>query len=189
MSEVRTIYFANAGVPATGLTPTWNSLKNAVTGADITPQPSITEVGGGFYKFTADPGVGVRWCGVVDGGVSLTVNTDRYIPVLVGDSDLAKDTMVLCTPVYDDTSDTLTFFVFMLRNGQIVEGGTNAEVVLYDSGHSDLFTISGSSATNGVFILSKNTPGIASGEGYYCVGTITINSIDFVSVETMLTLD
>ena len=156
MSEVRTVYFADGGVPKTGLTPTWNSLKNAVTGADITPQPAISEVGGGFYKFTVDTGVGIRWCGVVDGGVAITEESERYVPVLVGDSDLARDTMVLCTPIYDATSDTMTFFVFMLRNGQIVDGASEAEVVVYDSWHVSLFTISGTSETNGVFILSNS---------------------------------
>jgi len=189
MSELRTVYISNGGSAATGLTPTWQSLKNVATGANITPQPTFAEVGGGFYRFTVDIGVGIQWCGVIDGGATITEPSERYVPFMAGDSDLAKNTLVFCTPVYDETSDTLTFFVFMLRDGQIVTTASDAEVSVYDSGHTLLFTVSGSSSTNGVFVLSKNTPGIDSGEGYYCVGTITVNTIDFVSVETMLTLD
>lgn len=189
MSEVRAIYVAKSGVPTTGLTLTWESLKNVATGADITPQPAFTEVGGGFYRFTSVAAIGEQQCGVIDASATITESTERYIPILLGDSDLAKDTFVFCTPVYDETSDTVTFFVFMMRNGQIVESATNAEVTVYDSGHTELFTVSGSSSTNGVFILAKNTPTFESGEGYYCVGVITVNAIDFTSVETMLTLD
>lgn len=188
MSETRTIYVANAGVPATGLTLTWESLKAVSDGGDITPQPTFTEVGGGFYKFTSAVEIGEQWCGVVDASATIDEPSERYLPILLGDSDLEKNTTVFCTPVYDETSDTVTFFVFMLRNGQVV-GADDAEVVVYDSAHVEMFTVSGSSSTNGVFVLAKNTPEFESGEGYYCVGTVTVNSVDFVSVETMLVLD
>lgn len=44
--------------PKTGVTPTWESLRNVSTGADVSADaPSISEVGGGVYKFQRPSGV------------------------------------------------------------------------------------------------------------------------------------
>lgn len=74
--------------PITGLTPTWNSLLKVSDGTDFTPQPSITEIGGGKYKFTIPS---TQVCGIVDGGVALS-DVDRYInDVAVGPEDIYLD--------------------------------------------------------------------------------------------------
>jgi hypothetical protein len=49
------VFFSNAGAPATGLTPTIGVYKKVSDGTDVTPAPAISEIGGGFYKFTASP--------------------------------------------------------------------------------------------------------------------------------------
>ena len=46
----RLVFFSDEGIPATGLTPTWSSLKKVSDGSNFTPQPTFTEVGGGWYK-------------------------------------------------------------------------------------------------------------------------------------------
>lgn len=72
-------YFANAGVPETGLSLTWESLKNVSDGSDFS-QPSFTEVGGGWYKFTVTGDE--ELVGVIDGSVTLA-DADRYVPVYI----------------------------------------------------------------------------------------------------------
>ena len=48
------VYFANAGVATTGLTPVFATYKKVSDGADVT-KPTVTEIGAGWYKFTAAP--------------------------------------------------------------------------------------------------------------------------------------
>ena len=71
------VYFSNAGVPATGLTLTWKTLKKYSDGTDESSQPAFTEIGGGWYKFSYSPSE--TMIGVVDGSATLG-DTDRYIP-------------------------------------------------------------------------------------------------------------
>lgn len=82
-------YFADSGIPKTGLTPDWEHLVTAENGTDKSGSaPAITEVGGGWYKFDITFDV-APWdiatedlLGVIDGGSSL-IGPDRYKPVAV----------------------------------------------------------------------------------------------------------
>ena len=83
------VYFSDAGVPKTGLSPDWESLKTAENGTDKSGSaPTISEVGGGWYAFDVTYGT-APWdvttedlVGVIDGG-SLLVGVDRYKPVCI----------------------------------------------------------------------------------------------------------
>ena len=83
------VYFSDAGVPRTGLTPAWEYLVTADNGTDKSGDaPSITEVGGGWYKFAVTFGT-APWdvmtedlVGVIDGGASLA-DVERYRPVSI----------------------------------------------------------------------------------------------------------
>lgn len=78
------VYFAGAGVSKTALTPLWSSLKKTSDGTDYTPQPAISEIGGGFYKFDISPAEDL--VGVIDGGASLA-DIDRYVSVDLSPND------------------------------------------------------------------------------------------------------
>lgn len=78
------VYFANAGVPTTGLTVTWEYLKKRSDGTDEGSQPSFTEVGGGWYRF--DYTVTETMLGVIDGSATLG-DADRYVPCKFTTSD------------------------------------------------------------------------------------------------------
>ena len=69
------VFFSNAGVPATGLTPTIGVYKKVSDATDVTPVPTVSEIGGGFYKFSASPAEAlvVR----MNGGGSLA-DADKY---------------------------------------------------------------------------------------------------------------
>jgi len=84
------VYFSNAGVPATGLTLVWNYLKIEAPNNPVTPQPTFTDLGGGFYRFTASPPSSEVWIGVIDGSVTLA-NADRYVPVRLSPEDVNLD--------------------------------------------------------------------------------------------------
>ena len=87
------VYFSDAGVPKTGLTPTWETLADD-SGAATSDNPTISEVGGGWYRFDVKYGDDTGpWkttgnvhkkdlVGVIDGGSSLS-DSDRYKPVCV----------------------------------------------------------------------------------------------------------
>ena len=85
------VFFSNAGVPATGLTPTIGIYKKVSDGTDVTPAPTVSEVGGGFYKFTATPAEAlvVR----MNGGGSLS-DGDKYKVMQITPNDACLDAMV-----------------------------------------------------------------------------------------------
>lgn len=56
--------FTVAGAPATGIVPTFNIYKDDL-GSNLA-QPAITEIGGGFYKFTPVNVAGRGICYVID---------------------------------------------------------------------------------------------------------------------------
>ena len=85
------VFFSNAGVPATGLTPTIGVYKKVSDGTDVTPAPTVSEIGGGFYKFTATPAEAlvVR----MNGGGSLS-DADKYKVMQITPNDASLDAMV-----------------------------------------------------------------------------------------------
>lgn len=87
-----TVYFADAGVAKTGLTLTWEYLKQTDGGGDEGSPPAFTEVGGGWYRFTYSPTENM--VGVIDGSATLTSDADRYVPCDFdpGDGDLSTIT-------------------------------------------------------------------------------------------------
>ena len=85
------VFFSSAGVPATGLSPTIGVYKKVSDGTDVTPAPTVAEVGGGFYKFTAAPAEAlvVR----MNGGGSLG-DADKYKVMQITPHDADLDAQV-----------------------------------------------------------------------------------------------
>jgi hypothetical protein len=85
------VFFSNAGVPASGLTPSIGVYKRVSDGTDVTPAPTVSEIGGGFYKFTATPAepLVVR----LNGGGSLS-DADKYKVMQITPHDADLDTQV-----------------------------------------------------------------------------------------------
>ena len=85
------VFFSNAGVPATGLTPAIGVYKKVSDATDVTPAPTVSEIGGGFYKFTASPAEAmvVR----MNGGGSLS-DGDKYKVMQITPNDACLDAMV-----------------------------------------------------------------------------------------------
>jgi len=83
------LYFAEAGAPKAGLSPTWHSLRTAAGGVSkLAFAPAINAVGEGWYRFDVTRGQ-TPWdveaedlVGVVDGGSALA-DADRYKPVAI----------------------------------------------------------------------------------------------------------
>lgn len=70
----------NSNLPHTGLTPTWVYFRSSVTGADISPQPVITEPGShGRYAWSYDATASGEANGRLDFGAAMTVAADRYV--------------------------------------------------------------------------------------------------------------
>jgi hypothetical protein len=85
------IYFSEAGAPKTGLTPTVTVYKKVSDGSDVGSPPSVTTIGGGFYKFTAAPSEALVV--QVDGGAALA-NPDRYKVMQITPNDGGLDASV-----------------------------------------------------------------------------------------------
>ena len=182
--NVKVVYFSYLNAPVTGLTPVWLSLKKASTNADVTPQPEIAEMGGGFYKYTAVVPLGEQWCGVIDGGIA---NLDvRNVPVTLS---FGSGLDMIVTPIYDEVADSLQFIVFALVDGEVYTDLTSASIEVFDSTHTSKFTVSSSAPVGGVIVISKSTPALSAMEGYYCVATMTISGVVHVGVETMVTFN
>jgi hypothetical protein len=91
------IFITEDGVPRSGLTPTWLSLR-AVDGTDKSATvPTISEIGGGWYKFSVAYGTTpfdvAELVGVIDAGATLS-NYDRYLPVTISMRDLSLAKLV-----------------------------------------------------------------------------------------------
>lgn len=115
------VFISDGGVPKTGLSPVWSSLRTAAGVDVLASAPAIVEIGGGWYTFSVVHGVAPftvsELVGVIDAGASLA-NADRYVPVVVSVRDLAlaklvnKATYDLVSGVEtirndDDTADEL----------------------------------------------------------------------------------
>ena len=85
------VFFSNAGAPATGLTPTIGVYKKVSDATDVTPAPTVSEIGGGFYKFSASPAEAlvVR----MNGGGSLS-DADKYKVMQITPHDADLDAQV-----------------------------------------------------------------------------------------------
>jgi hypothetical protein len=69
------IHFSANGVPQAGLAPAIITYKTVADGEDVAPVPEIAAIGGGGYKFSANPGEAIYV--EIDGGAGLD-NQDRY---------------------------------------------------------------------------------------------------------------
>lgn len=71
------------GTRKTSLTPTWVHLKRLSDGTNVTPTPTISEIGQGQYKFTYDAEASGDAVGQVDAGSGVTAPADRYVDVVL----------------------------------------------------------------------------------------------------------
>jgi hypothetical protein len=81
------LYFADTGTPKLSLTPAITIYKKVSDNSDVASPPAVSEIGGGFYKFTANPteALVVR----IDGGAVLA-DAYRYkvMQITPHDADL-----------------------------------------------------------------------------------------------------
>lgn len=86
------VYITENGIPKTGLTPTWEYLYNLSGNDKSSDAPTISEIGGGWYKFSVTYGTTpfnvAELVGVIDAGAALS-NSERYIPVTISIRDAA----------------------------------------------------------------------------------------------------
>ena len=85
------LFFSDAGAPATGLCPEIDIYKKVSDNSDVASPPVVSEIGGGFYRFTATPAEAlvVR----MNGGASLA-NADRYKVMQITANDGALDAAI-----------------------------------------------------------------------------------------------
>ena len=85
------LYFADAGAPKLSLTPTITIYKKVSDNSDVASPPAVSEIGGGFYKFTATPteALVVR----IDGG-SVLADAYRYKVMQITPHDADLDVQV-----------------------------------------------------------------------------------------------
>lgn len=76
-ARFETFRLRNAGAPAAGLTPTFLRLSTAASPTAAITQPTIAELGHGWYGFPFDAEVSGEAVAVIDGGGSLAA-ADRY---------------------------------------------------------------------------------------------------------------
>ena len=137
------LYVTSAGVPETGLSPSWETLTDSggacggasETGVDQSGDaPTIYEVGGGFYKFDITFGV-APWAtmtrellGVIDLGSSLA-DTDRYKPVVITKRGLAL-AMLIHRGVQSKTTGDVTVYASDGSTAEAIMDMTDASGML-----------------------------------------------------------
>ncbi len=190
MSNFNRVYITSDGEPATGLSPTFETLKNVDDGTNFTPQPTIEEIGGGWYRFNISLNPFEHLIGVVDAGSSILDPSERKIPIDSRFSDFEIDNkQVYINTVFDEDTDTLTFLVFLLINGTILQSElTSVSIAIKDENHTDLFTVSTSSFTNGVAVVSKSGPGLTENRGFYAIATLVTTNETIVSADSYFTI-
>ena len=100
------IYFADEGIPKTGLSPTIDIFVKVDSGTSAGTPPSITELSGGAYKFTYTPTeeVMIR----VDSEDATMSDSERYIPLIAGSHDDDLDVAVSSRSTPNDVKTTVT---------------------------------------------------------------------------------
>ena len=177
-------------MPATGLTPSFNSLVDIQTGDVIDPVPAIEEIGGGWYRIISNITYPTHYLGVVDAGDTINDPGERYIPINMRFSDFDLDNKeVYATNVYDQNSDSVTFLAYLLVNGRIeVSSVAQVTVAVYDANHTLLFSLVTTSITNGMAVLIKNSPGFVANRSYYMIVTIATGNELIASADTFIVI-
>lgn len=190
--KVFPVQFDSDGIELTGLTPSIVMLKKLSNSVNITPS-AVSEVDNGFYRYSFDASDGVIYVGKADGGVSIT-NPNRFKYIREDISAVTEENLqtneIFIMPVFDQDADTVTFFVYLHRNGQIITADiTNVTVEMFDSSHSSQFSINSASNTNGVTILAKATPGIVAGDADYIKVDMVVDGTTYTSIELFKVLE
>lgn len=194
MSKYSTLYITQNGAPATGLSPQFDIFKDIVTGDNVVPAPSIDEIGGGLYRIIDNSvGFGQRRTGRIDAGDTINQPSERYIPYFASFEEVGTQTEVSVSAVLDEPNQSMILSAYLEQNGQIQQNDLDsASIRFYDSNHNLLFEVSGSSAQNGVFILTQSTVSLnlVANRTYYALATITLTDDggSYVSVGTIISL-
>jgi hypothetical protein len=85
------VFFSDAGAPATGLSPGIDLYKKVSDNSDVGSPPAVSEMGGGFYKFTATPAEAL--VARIDAGAGLAA-ADRYKVMQITPYDGALDAAI-----------------------------------------------------------------------------------------------
>ena len=88
----RFVFFTNAGVPETGLSPTFATWLGSDGNPPVAGAPAISEVGGGVYTYAIPVALAIDTVAVIDGGAGLA-NADRYKldTIVLADAGLGPD--------------------------------------------------------------------------------------------------
>lgn len=130
----------------------------------------------------------------------LASEVNHEITAIKFTSALAEDQIVIirtrllnqahATPVFNEDSDSLRFAAFLTQEGEIVQSGlTSCTIEVFDDTHASLFSISTTSQTNGIFILTKTTPGLAKNRVYYFTISIVTTGGTFKSMDGIITIE
>lgn len=114
--SVRDSQSSPPGQRVTGLTPTWVMLKKLADGSNVSPQPAITEIADGQYKFSYDPVASGEASGQVDAGNTGLADGDRYLDLLLTDAS-----QPLAAAIWSAAARTLTQqAVALVTSGNLV---------------------------------------------------------------------
>jgi len=190
MANYQSVYIRNRGLPAVGLTPTFQTLVDIQTGDPVVSQPTIEEIGNGWYRIISEIDYPDHHLGVIDAGDSINDNGERFIPVNFRFSDFDLDNKeVYVVPVFDDPSNSVQFITYLLVNGRIQQDHmVSATIAVKDANHNLIFTMTTATFTNGIAVTVQNNPGFVANRSYYMEATIVTENETLRSMDTFITL-
>ena len=130
-----------------------------------------------------------HYIGIIDAGASIVDPAERFVPVDVRYNDFDDTSDVMVINVFDEDSDSVTFLTYILINGVILSVGLiSAQIEVFDVNHSNLFSLTTTSQTNGVFVANKATPGFTANNIFYSRSTIVTTNGSVISTDSFITL-
>lgn len=139
-----TFYVENNAQVELGLTPTISTMLNIVDNTQVSPLPTISEIGAGFYKFdfiwdatTSSVGYVLK----IDTGDLATNNeATRYITMRIEPTDYIANIAAGIKTAADSIEQSASTLVNNSNRILDIESGTwkieGTELVLYSAGHS-----------------------------------------------------
>jgi len=137
------LYYSSSGVAVTGLSPTFDIFKKVSDASDVTP-PAISEIAGGYYKFTYVPTEAI--VATIDSNDGTMSNNDRYKAIQVTPTDNVSQTIFTSTPTAGGvtTFQSILNAVFAMAQGNFTRSG-NTYTFYDDDGVTVLYTFTTSS--------------------------------------------
>lgn len=163
----------------------WTTRQGTLTQVDATNDP-------GLYTYSFDTSSLDDDDYLIKTDLATATNAPQLSELRVGDwVDEIQEKEVMMNVVYDTTADTLAFETWLELSGQQqITGLSNGRIDVYTAAGVLSFSLTDAAAdAQGVFSMTKATPGLSADDSYYCICQIDYNGATIKSNKAFITAD